>query len=43
MRLFEELTDTGLTLVVITHDLAVARRARRCLRIADGRMQEVKE
>ncbi|MDY0911919.1 ABC transporter ATP-binding protein [Rathayibacter festucae] len=41
MRLFEDLTGTGLTLVVITHDLAVARRARRCLRIADGRMREV--
>lgn len=40
MRLFEDLTSTGLTLVVITHDRAVARRAPRSVRITDGRLQE---
>lgn len=41
MSLFEELNEDGLTLVVITHDDAVARRARRCIRIADGRLSEL--
>ncbi|GGH46061.1 ABC transporter ATP-binding protein [Microbacterium album] len=41
MNLFEELNDEGLTLVVITHDRAVADRARRRIRIADGRLSEV--
>jgi len=41
MELFEELNADGLTLVVITHDDAIARRARRTLRIADGRLSEV--
>lgn len=40
MTLFEELNDEGLTLVVITHDPHVAGRARRTIRIADGRMSE---
>ncbi len=41
MTLFEELNADGLTLVVITHDDGVARRAGRCIRIADGRLTEV--
>jgi putative ABC transport system ATP-binding protein len=41
MELFEELNADGLTLVVITHDDAIARRARRTIRIADGRLSEV--
>ncbi|WP_341955339.1 ABC transporter ATP-binding protein [Microbacterium sp. LWH13-1.2] len=41
MELFEELNDDGLTLIVITHDDAVARRARRSIRIADGRLSEL--
>ncbi len=41
MSLFEELNDDGLTLIVITHDDAVARRARRSIRIADGRLSEL--
>jgi len=40
MRLFEDLGEDGLTLVVITHDAEVARRARRCIRISDGRVSE---
>ncbi|PPL16712.1 ABC transporter ATP-binding protein [Microterricola pindariensis] len=38
MDLFEELNADGLTLVVITHDSAVAERARRGIRIDDGRV-----
>lgn len=41
MSLFEDLNDEGLTLILITHDPAVAARARRCIRIADGRLSEV--
>ncbi|WP_426168135.1 ABC transporter ATP-binding protein [Microbacterium sp. DWRC1-3] len=41
MELFEELNDDGLTLIVITHDDAVARRAGRSIRIADGRLTEL--
>lgn len=40
MALFEELNADGLTLVVITHDAAVAARAARTIRIADGRLSE---
>ena len=38
MGLFEELNADGLTLVVITHDNAVAERASRGIRIDDGRV-----
>lgn len=41
MDLFEELNADGLTLVVITHDEAVARRARRRIQIHDGRLSEL--
>jgi putative ABC transport system ATP-binding protein len=41
MSLFEELNDDGLTLIVITHDDNVARRARRSIRITDGRLSEL--
>ncbi|SFP67862.1 putative ABC transport system ATP-binding protein [Geodermatophilus dictyosporus] len=40
MTLFEELHTGGLTLVVITHDGDVARRASRRVRLADGRVSE---
>jgi putative ABC transport system ATP-binding protein len=40
MALFEELHRGGLTLVVITHDDAIARRAGRRVRILDGRLSE---
>lgn len=38
MDLFEELNADGLTLVIITHDDAVAERASRSIRIDDGRV-----
>ena len=41
MDLFEELHADGLTLIIITHDLAVADRAQRTVRISDGRLTEV--
>jgi putative ABC transport system ATP-binding protein len=36
MDLLEQLNRSGLTIVVVTHDDAVARRARRILRFSDG-------
>ena len=37
VKLFEELNDTlGVTLVIVTHDPALARRARRNLKLVDG-------
>ena len=41
MELFDDLRADGLTLVVITHDLAVAERAERRVRISDGRISEL--
>ena len=36
MSLFEQLAEKGNTLVLITHDAAIARRTRRIVRIQDG-------
>jgi ABC-type lipoprotein export system ATPase subunit len=41
LSLFDALASEGLTLVVITHDEDVASRARRVVRIVDGRLTEV--
>lgn len=41
MELFDELHRDGLTIVMITHDMAVAERAERRLRIADGQLTEL--
>lgn len=41
MDLFDELHRDGLTLIVITHDLAVSARATRRVRITDGELAEV--
>jgi len=40
MALFEELHADGLTLVVITHDTVIAKRASRRIQILDGRVSE---
>nr|WP_245907393.1 ABC transporter ATP-binding protein [Leucobacter massiliensis] len=41
MRLFDELGAEGLTIVMITHDEAVAAAARRRARMHDGRLTEL--
>jgi ABC-type lipoprotein export system ATPase subunit len=41
LELFGALNDAGLTIVMITHDQDVARRARRQVRIVDGTLREV--
>jgi putative ABC transport system ATP-binding protein len=40
IRLLEELNGEGLTLLIVTHDAALGARARRCLRMCDGRIIE---
>ena len=40
LDLFEQLNDEGSTLVVVTHDPGVARRARTVLGMRDGRLSE---
>jgi putative ABC transport system ATP-binding protein len=39
LRIFEDLNGEGRTVVLITHEDEVARRARRVIRLADGRVQ----
>ena len=41
MDIFHELHDSGNTIVLITHDDAVARQAQRSIHILDGRVKEV--
>ena len=41
MALFEELSEDGLTIVMITHDPLVAKSARRRVSIHDGRLTEL--
>lgn len=40
LKLFQELNEIGNTIVMITHDLNVAKSARRIVRIVDGRLYE---
>ena len=40
LRLFQELNDMGNTIVMITHDLNVAKTAKRIVHIIDGELKE---
>jgi putative ABC transport system ATP-binding protein len=40
MRILEELSRRGITLIVVTHDPEIAARARRRVRMLDGRIAE---
>lgn len=40
LKLFQELNEMGNTIVMITHDLTVARSAKRIVRIVDGQLYE---
>jgi len=40
MGLFKELHDEGRTIVMITHDLKIARHASRIVSILDGELSE---
>jgi putative ABC transport system ATP-binding protein len=39
MRLFAELNRAGVTILLVTHDMAVAAYARRVLRFRHGRLE----
>jgi putative ABC transport system ATP-binding protein len=41
LTVLEALNAEGLTLIMVTHDSAVARRARRRLRLAKGRITDI--
>ena len=43
MDLFEELNEEGNTILMITHDLNVAKKARRVVHIIDGELTEAEE
>jgi putative ABC transport system ATP-binding protein len=38
LLLFDELSTNGVSLIVVTHDMQVAARARRTIRLADGKI-----
>jgi ABC-type lipoprotein export system ATPase subunit len=40
MEMLEELHKSGQTIILITHDINVAKRAKRIVRIADGKLYE---
>lgn len=40
LKLFSELNEMGNTIVMITHDLNVAKSAKRIVKIIDGRLEE---
>ncbi len=40
MELFHELNEEGRTVIMITHDLGIARHARRVVNILDGVLSE---
>lgn len=43
LKLFKELNEMGNTIIMITHDLAVAKHAKRVVRIVDGVLYENEE
>ena len=40
MFLLQELNNEGQTIILITHDINVAKQAKRVVKIADGRLYE---
>jgi putative ABC transport system ATP-binding protein len=40
MELLQKLNEEGQTIILITHDINVARKAKRIVRIADGKLYE---
>jgi putative ABC transport system ATP-binding protein len=41
LSVFDELSDAGLTLILVTHEDRVAAHARRCVQMLDGLVHEV--
>ena len=40
MRILENVNKKGETIIIVTHNMAIAQRAKRVLRIQDGEVQE---
>jgi putative ABC transport system ATP-binding protein len=40
LSLFDELADNGVALIVVTHDMQVAARAKKTIRLSDGKLLE---
>ena len=40
MELFHKLNDEGRTIIMITHDVNIAKHAKRIVRILDGNLSE---
>ena len=43
MSLLQKLNEEGQTIILITHDINVAKRAKRIVRISDGKLYEGEE
>ena len=43
MDILQQLNKEGQTIILITHDINVAKRAKRVVRIADGKLYEGEE
>jgi putative ABC transport system ATP-binding protein len=41
LKLLESMREQGLTLIVVTHDLQIGRRAKRLIRLRDGRIVDI--
>ncbi|MBR2909972.1 MAG: ATP-binding cassette domain-containing protein, partial [Lentisphaeria bacterium] len=40
MKMFDELSAQGITVILVTHSMEIAEYARRVVRISDGEIQE---
>jgi putative ABC transport system ATP-binding protein len=40
MKLLQDLNDEGQTIILITHDINVAKKAKRVVRISDGKLYD---
>jgi macrolide transport system ATP-binding/permease protein len=40
LRMFQDLNSSGITIIIVTHDLSVAQHAQRIIRIRDGRIED---
>ena len=43
MQILQELNNKGQTIILITHDISIAKKAKRIIRISDGKLYEESE